>query len=56
MRKRKTITSTHGRFTIDGSASEKMINLMQAPYEKIVSVHDSATGKKLPFRRLFGVR
>ena len=48
MTTKKTVTTTHGRFTVDGSTSEKMISLMQAPYEKIVSVHDAETGEKLP--------
>ncbi len=48
MTTKKTVTTTHGRFTVDGSTSEKMINLMQAPYEKIVSVHDAETGKEIP--------
>ena len=47
MTTKKTVTTTHGRFTVDGSTSEKMINLMQAPYEKIVSVHDAETGKEI---------
>lgn len=44
---KKTVTTTHARFTVDGSASEKEILLMQAPYEEIVSIHDADTGKCL---------
>lgn len=45
---RKTITTTHSRFTVAASTSEKVIGLMQMPYEKIVSVHDAETGEEIP--------
>lgn len=48
MTTKKTVTTTHARFVVDGSTSEKMINLMRAPYEKIVSVHDAGTGEEIP--------
>jgi excisionase family DNA binding protein len=44
---KKTVTTTHSRFTVDGETSEKQILMMQAPYEEIVSVHDAETGKRL---------
>ncbi len=42
---RKTVTTTHGRYTVDGRASEKTIKLMAMPYERLVSVHDAETGR-----------
>ena len=43
---RKTVVTTHGAFTT-ADASEKMIRLMLAPYERHVSTHVSRTGKKI---------
>ena len=45
---RKTVTTTHSRFTVAESTSEKVIGLMQAPYEKIVAIHDAETGEEIP--------
>jgi len=45
---RKTVTTTHSRFTVAASTPEKTIRLMQAPYEKIVAVHDAETGEEIP--------
>jgi ribosomal protein L37AE/L43A len=42
---RKTITTTHGRYPVSGLASDATIGLMMMPYEKLVSVNDSKTGK-----------
>lgn len=47
MENRKTVTTTHGRFTVDGSASEKLIRMMQTPYEKIQTVHDAKIGEQI---------
>jgi Putative transposon-encoded protein (DUF2080). len=48
MTTRKTVITTHSRHTVDGSVSDKLIKLMEAPYEKTVSVCDSETGKEIP--------
>ena len=45
MTTRKTVTTTHSRHTVDGAASDKLIKLMEAPYEQTVSVCDSETGE-----------
>ncbi len=42
---RKTVTTTHGRYAVDGRASEKTIKMMAMPYERLVSVHDAETGR-----------
>ncbi len=34
------------RYTVDGSTSDKLIKLMEAPYEKTLAVHDAETGAK----------
>ena len=44
---RKTVTTTHGRYTVDGRASEKTIKLMAMPYEQTLTIHDAATGRLL---------
>jgi len=49
-RGRKTITTTHGRYPVSGLASDATIGLMMMPYEKLVSVNDSKTGK--PVKKL----
>ncbi len=36
---RKTVMTTHARYTVHGSTSEKLIRLMEAPYEKTLSVY-----------------
>ena len=36
----KTITTTHARYTAHVSTSDKLIGLMNAPYEKTLTVHD----------------
>jgi hypothetical protein len=50
MTTRKTVTTTHSRYTVDGAASDKLIKLMEAPYEQTVSVCDSETGGEIPPR------
>lgn len=45
MTTRKTVTTTHSRHTVDGAASDKLIKLMEAPYEQTVSVCDLETGE-----------
>jgi len=47
MTTRKTVTTTHSRHTVDGAASDKLIKLMEAPYEQTVSVCDSETGEEI---------
>lgn len=47
---RKTVTTSHGRYTVDGSMSEKTIRLMMAPYERLVSIHDAETGEEITGR------
>jgi len=42
---RKVVTTTHGRYPVSGLANDATIMLMMMPYEKLVSVHDSTTGK-----------
>ena len=42
---RKTVTTTHGRYTVDGRASEKTIKMMAMPYERLISIHDAETGR-----------
>jgi len=42
---RKTVTTTHGRYTVDGRASEKTIKLMAMPYEQTLTIHDAETGR-----------
>jgi len=42
---RKTVTTTHGRYTVDGSMSEKTIKLMAMPYEQTLTIHDAETGR-----------
>jgi hypothetical protein len=42
---RKTVTTTHGRYTVDGSVSEKTIRLMAMPYERVLHIHDAETGR-----------
>jgi len=44
---RKTVTTTHGRYTVDGRASEKTIKLMAMPYEQTLTIHDAETGRLL---------
>jgi len=44
---RKTVTTTHGRYTVDGSVSEKTIKLMAMPYEQTLTIHDAETGRLL---------
>lgn len=48
MTTRKTVTTTHSRHTVDGAASDKLIKLMEAPYEQTVSVCDLETGEEIP--------
>lgn len=48
MTTRKTVTTTHSRHTVDGAASDKLIKLMEAPYEQTDSVCDSETGEEIP--------
>jgi len=43
--RRKTVTTTHGRYTVDGSMSEKTIKLMAMPYEQTLTIHDAETGR-----------
>ena len=38
---RKTVTTTHGRYTVDGRASEKTIKMMAMPYERLISILDA---------------
>jgi len=47
---RKTITTTHGRYTAAGSMSEKVIRLMEMPYEKTLHIHDAETGEEITGR------
>jgi len=47
---RKTVTTTHGRYTVDGSMSEKTIKMMMAPYERLISIHDAETGEEITGR------
>jgi len=42
---RKTVTTTHGRYTVDGRASEKTIKMMAMPYEQTLTIHDAETGR-----------
>lgn len=48
MTTRKTVTTTHSRHTVDGAASDKLIKLMETPYEQTVSVCDLETGEEIP--------
>lgn len=50
MTSRKTVTTTNGRFVVDGSMSEKTIRLMMAPYERLLSIHDAETGEEITGR------
>lgn len=42
---RKTITTTHARYTAHESTSDKLVKLMEAPYETTLSVVDPKTGE-----------